>query len=185
MKKPERINDMNSSLTDSFIFAAQRAAATVERINNSPESLCEAVLNNIKSEKKVMLAEPDDLSPELFTLLKNLSNVIAHPTEEQMASIKIGITDAFAGVARTGSVCISITGNLGGSVSLYCREHIVILDSNFIVPRPRELFSENFLDGKGLKRDFVFITGPSATADMGPLVRGVHGPGKLHIIILE
>lgn len=175
----------NSSLIDRFIFAAQRTEATVERVKNSPQSLCEAVLNNIKSEKRVLLAEPDDLSGELFAPLKKISNTITHPTEEQMASIKIGITDAFAGVARTGSVCLAITGNLGGSVSLYCREHIVILDSNFIVPRPRELFSENFLDGKGLKRNFVFITGPSATADMGPLVRGVHGPGKLHIIILE
>ena len=31
----------------------------------------------------------------------------------------------------------------------------------------------------------VFVTGPSATADMGPLVRGVHGPHKLHIIVLR
>ena len=45
-------------------------------------------------------------------------------------------------------------------------------------------FSEAYLEGKGLKRSFTFITGPSATADMGPLVRGVHGPGKLHIIVL-
>ena len=176
---------MNSSLTDRFIFAAQRTTATVKRIKNSPESLCEAVLNNIKHEKKVLLAEPDDLSAELFAPLKKLSNIITNPTEAQMATTKTGITDAFAGVARTGSVCLTITGNLGGSISLYCREHIVILDSNSIVPRPRELFSENFLDGKGLERNFVFITGPSATADMGPLVRGVHGPGKLHIIILE
>ena len=34
-------------------------------------------------------------------------------------------------------------------------------------------------------RDLVFITGPSATADMGPLVRGVHGPHRLHILLLE
>jgi len=31
----------------------------------------------------------------------------------------------------------------------------------------------------------VFVTGPSATADMGPLVRGVHGPHKLHILVLR
>jgi len=30
----------------------------------------------------------------------------------------------------------------------------------------------------------VFVTGPSATADMGPLVRGVHGPHQLHVIVL-
>ena len=47
------------------------------------------------------------------------------------------------------------------------------------------VLAEEYLDGKGLTRSFSFITGSSATADMGPLVRGVHGPGQLHIIILE
>jgi L-lactate dehydrogenase complex protein LldG len=64
------------------------------------------------------------------------------------------------------------------------RKHIVVVDADTIVSRPSEVFSESCLDGKGLSRSFSFITGPSATADMGPLVRGVHGPGKLHIIIV-
>jgi L-lactate dehydrogenase complex protein LldG len=41
------------------------------------------------------------------------------------------------------------------------------------------------LNGEGLTRDFVFITGPSATADMGPLVRGVHGPHRQHVIVVR
>ena len=63
---------------------------------------------------------------------------------------------------------------------------IIACDTHpLIVPRVRDLFSREVLEGKGLARSFTFITGPSATADMGPLVRGVHGPGKLHIIVLE
>jgi len=63
--------------------------------------------------------------------------------------------------------------------------HIALLPAEKIVERPRDLFHQDCLDGDGLRLDFVFITGPSATADMGPLVRGVHGPHRLHIIILE
>jgi len=52
------------------------------------------------------------------------------------------------------------------------------------VPRPRDLFESNCLGGEGLRRNLVFITGPSATADMGPLVRGVHGPHRLQILLM-
>ena len=31
----------------------------------------------------------------------------------------------------------------------------------------------------------VLATGPSATGDMGSLVRGVHGPQEVHVAILE
>ncbi len=63
--------------------------------------------------------------------------------------------------------------------------HIVVLDSKTIIPRPHDIFSDDYLNGKGLNRSFSIITGPSATADMGPLVRGVHGPGQLHIIVID
>ena len=54
-----------------------------------------------------------------------------------------------------------------------------------IVARPRDLFDPDCLKGEGLKRNLVFITGPSATADMGPLVHGVHGPHRLLVLLLE
>jgi L-lactate dehydrogenase complex protein LldG len=63
--------------------------------------------------------------------------------------------------------------------------HIVLLDAARIVERPSSLFDPACLEGEALRRDMVLITGPSATADMGPLVRGVHGPRRLHILLLE
>ena len=62
-----------------------------------------------------------------------------------------------------------------GMASLLAPLHIAVVAAETIVPQPRDLFREDVLGGKGLVRNFVFITGPSATADMGPLVRGVHG----------
>ena len=62
--------------------------------------------------------------------------------------------------------------------------HIAVLDSRSIVARPSDLLSADRLGGIGLRRSFVFVTGPSATADMGPLVRGVHGPHRLHILLV-
>jgi len=71
------------------------------------------------------------------------------------------------------------------SVGLFTRRHIAVLAAASIVARPRDVFDNPRVKKLSADSDFVFITGPSATADMGSLVRGVHGPGSLHIIILD
>ena len=74
---------------------------------------------------------------------------------------------------------------LAAAASLLMPLHIVLLGADRIVERPRDLFDPACLGGEALRRNLVLITGPSATADMGPLVRGVHGPHRLHIFLLE
>jgi L-lactate dehydrogenase complex protein LldG len=102
-----------------------------------------------------------------------------------MVNSPAGVTEAFAAVARTGSVCVDVGYQRTGMASLLAPLHIAVVAAETIVPQPRDLFREDVLGGKGLTRNFVFITGPSATADMGPLVRGVHGPHRMHIIVLR
>ncbi len=175
---------INSKIIEQFITSAKEAVATVERIPADAESLNNALIAASEGEM-IVLAQPNDISPDLFSIFKLNKNVVTEPTKEQLSTIKTGVTDAFCAIAATGSVCVSISKNLSVPISMLTRKHIVVVDSKTIIPRPRDVFSEKYLDGKGIKRSFSIITGPSATADMGPLVRGVHGPGKLHIIILE
>ena len=96
----------------------------------------------------------------------------------------VGVTDAFGCVASSGSVCVAADGE-AGYVSLLTRLHIVLARAADMVERPGDVFQPDRLGGKGLRRNFVFVTGPSATADMGPLVRGVHGPHQLHVLLLD
>jgi len=172
-------------LIKQFVFAAERAGATVACVRRSPKEICAALTAAIGDVAPVVFAKPGDLKEELFDEFIKSVHPIIEPNDHQLEASGVGITDAFAGVARTGSVCVSITPNLSGTVSLFCRKHIAVVDSVTIVARPRDVFSTVGLRQKALSRDFIFISGPSATADMGPLVRGVHGPGKLHVIILE
>jgi len=174
-----------NELIEQFVKNAEAAVATVEIIPADAESLNKALLQQTAEDKSVLFAEPNDLDLDLFKEFLLNEKVIANPNKDQLKFTKVGITDAFCGVASTGSVCVSISQNLTSPVSMLTQKHIIVMDGNSIVPRPRDVFSENYLEGKGLLRSFSFITGPSATADMGPLVRGVHGPGKLHIIVLE
>lgn len=166
-----------------FEAAARSAAATVERIPATPSAVASAVARIAKG--RIAIAEPLDLPAELFADLYRLPGIVTARSKSELAACDVGITDAFAAVARTGSVCVTIDHAYSGAISLLARLHIAVVAAETIVERPAEIFDPNRFGGKGLTRNFVFITGPSATADMGPLVRGVHGPHKLHVIVLE
>jgi L-lactate dehydrogenase complex protein LldG len=170
-------------LISQFEAAARTAFATVERLPSSAAELATAVARIASG--RIAIAEPLDLPPELFSNLGRLPGIVKNRSKQELATCDFGITDAFAGVARTGSVCVTVDQGYAGVISLLSRTHIAVLSADTIVERPADLFDARCVEGKGLKRNFVFITGPSATADMGPLVRGVHGPHQLHVIILE
>jgi L-lactate dehydrogenase complex protein LldG len=179
------MNVEKNELLQKFIKSAEETTATVEIIKSTPEALHNVLFKQTLQEPFVLLSEPDDIDKHLYSLFRESPKVITSPTPEQLKTIKTGVIDAFCGVAATGSVCVSVTKNLSSPISMLTRKLIVVVHSDTILPRPRDVFDENNLNGKGYARSFSFITGPSATADMGPLVRGVHGPGKLYIIVLD
>ena len=174
-----------SSLIEDFTAAAIQAVATVQVVDRSPTALCDAILHAVGDATRILYAPPQELPAGLFSNFAADSRVRANATPEEMVNTAAGVTEAFAAVASTGSVCIDVSFERTGIVSLMAPLQVAVVAAETIVPQPRDLFRADVLDGKGLKRDFVFVTGPSATADMGPLVRGVHGPHKLHIIVLR
>ncbi len=172
-------------LIKQFKEVAEAVESEVHIIENSPDALNKALLKLTAENGDIVLAEPDDLDPGLFELYKKSDRIISDPSDQQLAGAKYGITDAFAAVARTGSVCISMSKKMGGSYSLFVQNHIAVVDAKNLVARPGDIFENPQHSEKAINRDFVFISGSSATADMGPLVRGVHGPAKLQVIILK
>jgi L-lactate dehydrogenase complex protein LldG len=173
------------SLVVEFAEAAVKAVASVEVIERSPAALHDAILRAAGDAKRILFAPPQELPAALFSEFVADSRVVANPTPDEMVHSAAGVTEAFAGVASTGSVCVDVSYERTGMVSLLAPLQIAVVAAETIVPKPRDLFRADILNGKGLRRDFVFVTGPSATADMGPLVRGVHGPHKLHIIVVR
>jgi len=173
------------SLLEEFTTSAISAVATVELIERSPAALAEAILRAVRDAGRILYAPPQELPAALFAEFARDPRVRPNPTPEEMVASAAGVTEAFAGVASTGSVCIDVSFERTGMVSLLAPLQVAVVAAETIVPQPRDLFRSDVLGGRGLERDFVFVTGPSATADMGPLVRGVHGPHKLHIIVLR
>lgn len=168
------------ALIEKFITKAQNACAKVQLIQKDSDSLKSLLENLTADEKQILFIPPKNINASLFEKFLSSEKAVINPDKEQLKNIKIGITGASYGIASTGSVAITITNDLTIYLSMLVKKHIVILDSINILDKPRDLFNESLTPG----RSFTIITGPSATADMGPLVRGVHGPGELFIIVL-
>ena len=156
----------------------------MELVARSPEAVRIAVLARAVTKRPILIAEPRYLSPDYFRSLRSEEGVLSNPRAEDYRSAPVGVTEAFAAVARTGSVCVDIGAGITGYVSLLPRLHMVVVDVDRLVFRPSDLFRLEQFARPTFQRNFVFISGPSATADMGPLVHGVHGPHELHIMVL-
>ena len=170
---------------DQFREQLSAAGGTMEVVERTPDALCQAVLAKAVGKRPILLAEPHYLSPDFFRPLLSVGGVLSRPQPDDYRTAPVGVTDAFAAVARTGSICVDIGADIAGYVSLLPRLHIAVVDINKLVFRPSDLFQLEPFARPTYQENFVFISGPSATADLGPLVRGVHGPHELHILVLS
>lgn len=169
-----------------FAEAAQAVAATVEFVDRSPSAIAAAVerIAARVNASRIAVAEARDCPGSLFEDCRSLKGVVPGRSRHDLATANVGVTDTFAAVATTGTICVRVDESDSNYISLLARTHIAVVAPERIVERPGDLLRPDCLGGEGLRTDFVFITGPSATADMGPLVRGVHGPHFLHILVL-
>lgn len=121
-----------------------------------------------------------------ITSLPRISTGITDRAELRAAcaSAGFGITSADYALADTGTLVMIASPEEARLVSLLPPVHIAVvprgrvltgLDELFtLVPRPADITSS-----------MVLITGPSRTADIEQiLVRGVHGPGEIHVILV-
>jgi L-lactate dehydrogenase complex protein LldG len=103
----------------------------------------------------------------------------------ELASAVVGLTGADAGLAETGSLVLVSGPGRGRLVSLLPPIHVALLDRQLVV----ESLADLMVDRPALMTggaNVVCITGPSRTADIEhTLSRGVHGPGEVHVILLE
>jgi L-lactate dehydrogenase complex protein LldG len=106
------------------------------------------------------------------------------PSPSELEAARTGVTAATMGIADYGSVVIEGTPAGEEPVSLFTDRHVAVLRGSDVVPDMASAFREL---GPRLREgaSAVLATGPSATADMGELVLGAHGPESVHVVILD
>ncbi len=104
---------------------------------------------------------------------------------EACASAEIGITSADYALADTGTLVMMASPAEARLVSLLPPVHMAIVPAERILTGLDELFSLHPLPASETS-SMVLITGPSRTADIEQiLVRGVHGPGEIHVVVVD
>jgi L-lactate dehydrogenase complex protein LldG len=103
----------------------------------------------------------------------------------ELAAAATGVTPAGLAVADYGTVTVRSRTERDELVALYPERHVAVIAESDVVPDMATAYdelSEEFEWGVDTQ---VLATGPSATADMGTLVQGVHGPKETHVVLLE
>lgn len=114
---------------------------------------------------------------------KRVASSDAPPPAKDLFNFDVGITNAQAGIAETGTLVLDSSVEQNRLISLVPPIHIAILDASRISATLGETLSA-LQSGKELSPAITFITGPSRTADIElTLAIGVHGPQELYVII--
>jgi L-lactate utilization protein LutC len=100
------------------------------------------------------------------------------------ADAEFGITSADYALADTGTLVLFSSPQEARMVSLLPPVHIAVVPREKILTGLDELLAQGPLPA-GRSSSMLLITGPSRTADIEQiLVRGVHGPGEIHVIVV-
>ncbi|GAA0516316.1 L-lactate dehydrogenase complex protein LldG [Halorubrum aquaticum] len=107
------------------------------------------------------------------------------PTVRDLEAARTGVTAAGYGIADYGSVVVQGGADGEEPVSLYADEHVAVLAAGDLLPDMDAAFDRLAEDVRSGTGQAVIATGPSATADMGALVKGAHGPIDVTVVLLE
>ncbi|MFB6274018.1 MAG: lactate utilization protein C [Salinibacter sp.] len=112
-------------------------------------------------------------------------DVTLHPTPAELSDAKTGVTAAPMAIASYGSIVIQSGPDATEMVSLFPDRHVAVLRRSDIVPDMTAAFSQLGPVFRENPVSAILATGPSATADMGDLVKGAHGPRSVEIVLVE
>jgi len=110
--------------------------------------------------------------------------VATDPTPADLDASVTGVTPAALAIADYGSVVLRATPEGTEPVSLFPDLHVAVLRERDLVPDMATAFEWLGEEFRATRDSAVLATGPSATADMGELVRGAHGPKDVHVIVI-
>lgn len=113
------------------------------------------------------------------------TSVVVDPTPAELSAARTGVTAVEFAVADYGSVVVESGAEGAEQVSLYPESHVAVLRESDLLPDMDAAFDRLQECFEAGATSAVLATGPSATADMGALVYGAHGPEDVTVVILE
>ncbi len=170
---------------DAVLSELAKVGATPRRIRRR-EDLHAALGALVASEgvKRAVLWDTEDIRAlgiaETLAAL-GVEIIPANAGRRALAACDLGVTGVDLALPETGTLVLRSSAQKARAVSLLPRIHLALLRPSAIRPDMHQVFEE-----VGGEHYFVFVTGPSRTADIElTLTIGVHGPGALYVWALE
>jgi L-lactate dehydrogenase complex protein LldG len=99
---------------------------------------------------------------------------------------KVGLTGTFCAIAENGTLMLLSGADTHATSSLLPETHIAVVPASRVVRSMEDAWDLLRREHAGLPRQVNFVSGPSRTADIEmTLVMGVHGPFRVHVIVVE
>ena len=117
-----------------------------------------------------------------------LAGIFTNPEElrQACASAAAGITSAYCLLAETGTIVLRACPEEPRLLSLLPPVHIAVVPQDRLLTNLDEMLSMTPRPVDDDSSAMVLITGPSRTGDIEQfLVRGVHGPGAVHVVLVQ
>lgn len=164
-----------------FLVPNRQAAATRVLELVRERSVCKALLG------RGFVVDALGLSESLRTHgieVTSVSDLEATTAREPFFAADIGISGVDYLIAETGSVVVLAKPSEPRSVSLLPPVHIAVAERSQLLPDLFDLFAR--LNPAEMPSALAVITGPSKTGDIElRLVTGVHGPGEVHVVLID
>ena len=174
---------------DLFATVLEATGGTIERISD-PHQVASTIAKVAKEQGvREVLYEATDMAEQMnLKLLLTAYGIDLVPVVtagDKAPQFRVSLTGAELGIAETGTLVLGGRPGGWGLASVLPWVHVVLLSVEVIVadlPTAFEDFETRMRTGD---RDWVWITGPSRTADIGhTLVMGAHGPNALHVLMV-
>lgn len=166
------------TLPEAFIAKATALGTTIDRIAGL-DDVPAAVARYLESQGlngSVALQQ----TPELTGLAWGETETHASIAPDEPVAVGI----ALWGIAEGGSLVVHSAPDNPILLAFLPLHHVVILRTGNILAHLEDYASR--LDAETHPRNAILITGPSGTTDIeGSYVRGAHGPGYLHVILVN
>ena len=110
----------------------------------------------------------------------------AQLTREAVFQADVGVSGVDYLIAETGSMVLTSRPEQPRSLSLLPPIHVAVAERRQILPDLFDLFAAGGVKPEAAPACVTIITGPSKTGDIElRLVTGVHGPGEVHVVLID
>jgi L-lactate dehydrogenase complex protein LldG len=175
---------------DVFASVLEQTGGSVERVSTSRQVAAAIASTAREQGVSEILYEPctavEELQIKFLLAAHGVDLLPVDRARSKAPQLRVALTGAELAIAETGTLVVGGKPGGWGLASALPWVHLVVLRDQDVVADLAAAYRRFVARLRGGEGDWVWITGPSRTADIGhTLVLGAHGPNALKVLVLQ